>query len=113
MFSRKLRSLLAMSIESLYKETRTALAHGKSTKLAVDALVEGLSEPIADTMGKRAALRRSGWLAVAKGASFVAIGIAVTAGTYTMGLPLFLIGWGPVIFGGITMFKGLSRAMLG
>jgi hypothetical protein len=100
-----------MSIESLYHDTRIALAHGKSTKLAVDALVKRLSEPVEEDRGK--GVRKAGWLAAAKGALYVGIGIAVTAGTYTMGLPMFLIGWGPVIFGGVTMFKGLSRALLG
>jgi hypothetical protein len=105
-----------MSIESLYHDTRIALAHGKSTKSAVDALVRSFAAPGetgAEEDDRGAALRKAAWLAAAKGAAYVGVGIAVTAGTYTMGLPMFLIGWGPMIFGGITMFKGVSRAMLG
>ncbi len=109
-----------MTTESLYNETLIALANGKSTKSAMDALIgKGMPEAgaraLVEEAGKvkRAAFRKAGAQAAAKGAMYVVIGIAVTAGTFAMGLPIFFIAWGPVIFGGITMFKGLFRMMVG
>jgi hypothetical protein len=109
-----------MTTESLYDETLMALAKGKSTKSAMTDLIgKGLPELNARMLVeeadkvKRAAFRKAGAEAAAKGALYVVIGIAVTAGTYAMGLPIFFIAWGPVIFGGITMIKGLYRMLVG
>ncbi len=109
-----------MTMDSLYNETLIALANGKSTKSVMDDLIsKGMPEPGARALVdeaskvKKAAFRKAGAQAAAKGALYVVIGVAVTAGTFAMGLPIFFIAWGPVIFGGITMFKGLFRMMAG
>ena len=54
---------------------------------------------------------------MAKGALMVAVGLAITGGTYyfagTRGGGTYLVAWGPVVFGVITIIRGLVGARSG
>src|SRR5260221_1775825 len=122
-FSRK-RSLLDMTsempLQALYNEALIGLANGKSEPAVVTELVQkGVPEINARMMAadalrvKRAAFRKAGLQAALGGAGLVALGIIITVATASMNTGFFIVAYGPVIFGGIQMIKGLFRAMVG
>jgi len=105
------------NLDTLYNETLIGMANGKTSEAAFDELIgKGVPETNARMMVdqaarvKSAAFRQAGLKAAGRGAVFVAIGVAITAGTYSLGGSTFLVAWGPVIFGGWQMLKGLYQA---
>jgi len=109
-----------ITLQTMYNETLTSLAQGKSANDAMQNLIsKGMPEPnarmVVDAAAKQkhAAFRKAGAKLMGKGALMIGIGIAVTAVTYAMGLPIFIVAWGPAIFGAINFFKGLFRVIAG
>jgi hypothetical protein len=109
-----------MNYQALYNQTLASLANGKSADAAATELIgQGIPETNARMMVedanrmKRAAFRKAGLQLAARGALFVVIGAAVTAVTFAMKLPIFIVAWGPMLFGAINVVKGLYRAAIG
>lgn len=109
-----------LTLQGLYDETLTALAQGTPVHKEVDQLTaKGLPAESARVLAdeanriKKAAFRKAGLQAAATGACYVAAGLIITGVTYSLELPIFLVAWGPVVFGGWQTLKGLYRAALG
>ncbi len=62
---------------------------------------------------KRSVFRRAGLQAMLKGAAFVALGVVITALTFSLHLPIFIVATGPILFGTVTFFKGMKQAITG
>ncbi len=109
-----------MPLQALYNEALIGLANGKSEKAVVAELIEkGVPEINARMLAadalrvKRSAFRKAGLQAAIVGAGYVILGIAITAFTASLHAPIFIVAFGPVIFGGLQMIKGLFRAIVG
>ena len=109
-----------MPLQALYNEALMGLAQGKSEMDMVAALTfKGVPEVNAKMMvaaahqEKRAAIRKAGLEAAMKGFGLLALGVLITAGTASMKGSFFIVAWGPMIFGGWMMLKGLFRALVG
>lgn len=109
-----------MPLQALYNEALIGLAQGKSEMDMIAALTfKGVPEVNAKMMvaaalrEKRAAFRKAGGEAALKGFGLVALGVLITVGTASMGASIFVVAWGPVIFGGWMMLKGLFRVVVG
>lgn len=106
-----------MTMQSLYEETLMSLAQGKNSQAALtDLLNKGVPDQYARTIlaeaqkTKSAAFRKAHLHAAGKGALYLVIGLAITAGTYALDMPIFVVAWGPVIFGGWQMLSSLFKA---
>ncbi len=109
-----------MPLQALYNEALIGLAQGKSELDMIATLTfKGVPETNARMMvaealkEKRAAFRKAGGEAALKGFGLVALGVLITVGTASMGGSVFIVAWGPVIFGGWMMLKGLFQAIVG
>jgi len=109
-----------MPLQALYNEALMGLAQGKSEMDMIAALTfKGVPEVNAKMMvgaahkEKRAAFRKAGVEAAVKGFGLLALGVLITAGTASMKGSFFIIAWGPMVFGGWMMLKGLFRALVG
>ena len=106
-----------MTMQELYDETLIGLAKGKNTAAALsDLMNKGVPEAQARMIVAEAAkvkseaFRKAGLQAAGQGAIYVAVGLAITIGTFALDMPIFFVAWGPVIFGGWQMLKGLYQA---
>jgi hypothetical protein len=122
--SRKKRSLPRMTpsiaLPTLYQEALVSFAQGKNEANVLKNLTDqGLPEPHAKALmdealrTKKAAFRRAGLEMIWKGAWMIACGAAVTAFTYSLHMPIFIVATGPILFGVISLFKGLYRVAVG
>ena len=109
-----------MALPTLYNETLIALAYGKKVAdVLKDLRSQGLPEPQAQQLineaqrEKEATFRKAGVQAIFKGVGLVALGIIITAFTYSLNLPIFLVAFGPVIGGATMFFKGMRQAITG
>jgi len=105
-----------------FAEALNLLASGKNTGSVVQQLVmKGLPVPMAEHIvaqagqAKRAAFRKAGLSIFLRGIGLIALGIIITAATYSLAAPggIFLVAFGPVIAGVINVFRGLGRMITG
>jgi hypothetical protein len=109
-----------MPLQALYNETLMSLAKGQPVHKAVADLVgKGVPETNARMIVQEAArqksaiFRKEGLKTAGIGAIWFVIGVAVTAGTASAGGSFYVVYWGPMVFGGWMVIKGLFRAMVG
>ncbi|MGA3188499.1 MAG: hypothetical protein ABSF22_15445 [Bryobacteraceae bacterium] len=109
-----------IALPTLYQEALVSFAKGKKPQMVLSDLVnQGLPEPHARALmaealkEKKAYFRRAGFEAMIKGAGFLVLGIVITALTYSLNMPIFIVATGPILFGLISFFKGLFRAITG
>jgi hypothetical protein len=109
-----------MPLQALYNETLMSLAKGQPIHKAVaDLIGKGVPETNARMIvqeaerQKHAIFRQEGLKAAGKGAIWFAVGLAVTVISANAGGSTYLVFWGPMVFGGWMVIKGLFRAMVG
>jgi hypothetical protein len=109
-----------LPLQSMYNETLASLAQGKPVHQAIaDLIGKGVPEYNARMLvqeaqrQKSAIFRQEGLKTAGKGALLFVLGLAVTVGTASMGGSHYILFWGPMVFGGWMVLKGLFRAMVG
>ena len=109
-----------MPLQALYNETLTSLANGRPIHTAIaDLIGKGVPETNARMIVQEAArqksaiFRQEGLKAAGKGALWFAGGVAVTALTASLHADFFVVAWGPMVYGGLMVIKGLFRALVG
>jgi len=109
---------------SPYREAETRLRSGEPPEAVIEALVaqgqaRADAERIARLVGEELATPRTpppspGRSEAISGAIICGIGIVLTVGTYTLashsaGGGRYVLAWGPMVFGGWRMVRGLTR----
>jgi hypothetical protein len=107
------------AIESIYNFAAQRMATGASTQAIEQELMQqGLDPQAARTVVtelsnvKSSATRSAGLQNMGIGALFCIGGIIATVVTYAMASEsggMYIIAWGPAIFGGIQFFRGLFQ----
>jgi len=110
----------SIALPTLYEEALISFAHGKSPDTVLKDLVsQGLPEPHARVLmdealrQKKKVFRQAGFQMMFKGAGMVVLGIIVTAFTFSLHLPVFIVATGPILFGVVNFFKGMARVITG
>jgi hypothetical protein len=109
-----------LPLQAMYNETLMSLAKGQPVHMAIaDLINKGVPETNARMIVQEAArqksaiFRQEGLKAAGKGAIWFLAGAAITALTASLHADFFIVAWGPMVYGGIMVIKGLFRAMVG
>jgi hypothetical protein len=57
--------------------------------------------------------RERGVKEIGAGLLMILLGVLITVGTFSMHLPIFLVSWGPVVFGFVRVFRGQKLLTFG
>jgi hypothetical protein len=103
---------------SLPQTIATAIGRGKSRKEVVKALVNsGINAVEAESMVNyavsthKAEIRKGAVKQLGVGLLMVVVGVVITAATYSMASNggIYVVAYGPIIFGAISVLRGLFR----
>jgi hypothetical protein len=103
---------------SLPQTIATAIGRGKSRKEVVKALVDsGINAPEAESMvnyavsNHKAEIRKGAMKQLGVGFLMFVIGVLITVATYSMASNggIYVVAYGPIIFGAISILRGLFR----
>ena len=103
---------------TLPQSIASAIGNGKSRKEVVKTLINsGINAPEAESLVNyaisthKAEIRKGAMKQIGVGFLMLAIGIVITAATYSMAHNggVYVVAYGPVIFGAIAILRGLFR----
>ena len=108
----------AQTATSMPQIIAQAIGRGKKRKEIMDILVKaGMNAPEAESLvayslaNHKADIRKGAVKQIGVGALMLVIGIVVTAATYSMARNggMYIVAWGPAIFGALGVIRGLFR----